>query len=87
VLSASDNNPKLTPEAIWELVTTWEFETYLGITLFLIAALTVLSNKYGQRTIVIDIGLVGLYGGYTALSTKGVASLLTYSLYKVVTFP
>ncbi|GIZ47155.1 hypothetical protein CKM354_001025400 [Cercospora kikuchii] len=87
VLSASDNNPKLTPEAIWELVTTWEFETYLGITLFLIAALTVLSNRYGQRTIVIDIGLVGLYGGYTALSTKGVASLLTYSLYKVVTFP
>ncbi|KAF2208546.1 hypothetical protein CERZMDRAFT_114518 [Cercospora zeae-maydis SCOH1-5] len=87
VLSASDNNPKLTPDAIWELVTTWEFEAYLGITLSLITALTVLSNKYGQKTIVIDIGLVGLYGGYTALSTKGVASLLTYSLYKVVTFP
>ncbi|KAI5365046.1 Putative magnesium transporter NIPA [Septoria linicola] len=87
VLSASDSNPKLTPDAIWALVTTWEFETYLGVTAFLIIALTVLSNKYGHKTIVIDLGLVGLYGGYTALSTKGVASLLTYSLYKVVTFP
>lgn len=87
VLSASDSNPKLTPDAIWRLVTTWEFETYLGITVALIIALTVLSNKYGHKTILIDIGLVGLYGGYTALSTKGIASLLTYSLYKVVTFP
>lgn len=87
VLSASDSNPKLTPDAIWRLVTTWEFETYLGITVALIIVLTVLSNKYGQKSILIDIGLVGLYGGYTALSTKGIASLLTYSLYKVVTFP
>ncbi|KAF2171027.1 hypothetical protein M409DRAFT_19000 [Zasmidium cellare ATCC 36951] len=87
VLSASASNPKLTPDAIWELVTTWEFETYLGITLFLIVVLLVLSNKYGHKTILIDLGLVGLFGGYTALSTKGVASLLTYKIWRVVTFP
>ncbi|KAF7193741.1 NIPA-like protein 2 [Pseudocercospora fuligena] len=87
VLSASSSNPKLTPEAIWGLVTTWEFETYLGITLFLIVALVFLSNKFGEKTILIDLGLVALFGGYTALSTKGVASLLTYSIWRVVTFP
>ncbi|KXS94612.1 hypothetical protein AC578_7049 [Pseudocercospora eumusae] len=87
VLSASSSNPKLTPEAIWALVTTWEFETYLGITLFLIVALVFLSNRFGEKTILIDLGLVALFGGYTALSTKGVASLLTYSIWRVVTFP
>lgn len=87
VLSASDSNPKLTPKAIWHLVTRWEFETYLGVTCTLIVILMLASNKYGDKTILIDIGLVGLFGGYTALSTKGVASLLTYSIWRVVTFP
>lgn len=87
VLSASDSNPKLTPKAIWHLVTRWEFETYLGVTCSLIVVLMLASNRYGDRTILIDIGLVGLFGGYTALSTKGVASLLTYSIWRVVTFP
>jgi drug/metabolite transporter (DMT)-like permease len=86
VLSASDSNPKLTPDSIWHLITRWEFETYLGITVALIIALCAASNKYGDRTILIDIGLVGLFGGYTALSTKGVASLLSNTIWRVVTF-
>ncbi|KAK4543105.1 hypothetical protein LTR36_005882 [Oleoguttula mirabilis] len=87
VLSASDSNPRLTPDKIWHLITRWEFETYLGISLFLIIALTVASNKYGDRTVIIDLGLVGLFGGYTALSTKGIASLLSNTIWRVVTFP
>lgn len=87
VLSASDSNPKLDPDSIWHLITRWEFETYLGITIFLIIALCVASNKFGERTILIDLGLVGLFGGYTALSTKGVASLLSNTIWRVVTFP
>lgn len=103
VLSASDNNPKLGPGEIWDLITTWEFETYLGITIGVIAVLMVASNKYGAKNILIDLGLVGLFGmnlcaflinimltllgGYTALSTKGVSSLLSYTLWRVITFP
>lgn len=87
VLSASDSNPKLGPDEIWDLISQWEFETYLGITVFLIIALAVASNKFGDRTILIDLGLVGLFGGYTALSTKGVASLLSNTIWRVVTFP
>ena len=87
VLSASDSNPRLDPEIIWDLITTWEFETYLGITVGLIAILMFASNKYGHKSVLIDIGLVGLFGGYTALSTKGVASLLSSKIWKVITFP
>ncbi|KAL1590370.1 hypothetical protein WHR41_00512 [Cladosporium halotolerans] len=87
VLSASDSNPRLDPDTIWDLITTWEFETYLGITVFLIIVLVIASNKYGEKSILIDLGLVGLFGGYTALSTKGVASLLSNKIWRVITFP
>lgn len=62
VLSASDNNPKLGPGEIWKLISTWEFKTYFGITVGLIAILMVLSNRYGDKNILIDLGLVGLFG-------------------------
>jgi len=87
VLSAQGSNPKLGPHQIWRLITRWEFLTYLAITVFVIILLMVMSNKYGGKTISIDIGLVGLFGGYTALATKGVASLLSYRLWRVLTFP
>ncbi|KAF1850887.1 DUF803-domain-containing protein [Cucurbitaria berberidis CBS 394.84] len=87
VLSASDNNPKLGPDEIWDLIRRWEFETYLGITVGVIAGLMVCSNRFGEKNILIDLGLVGLFGGYTALSTKGVASLLSYTLWRAITFP
>jgi drug/metabolite transporter (DMT)-like permease len=87
VLSASDSNPRLNPDIIWDLITTWEFETYLGVTVGLIAILMFASNKYGHKSVLIDIGLVGLFGGYTALSTKGIASLLSSEIWKVITFP
>jgi hypothetical protein len=62
VLSANDNNPKLGPGEIWKLISTWEFETYLGITVGVIALLMVASNRYGDKNILIDLGLVGLFG-------------------------
>ncbi|EUC40691.1 hypothetical protein COCMIDRAFT_60562, partial [Bipolaris oryzae ATCC 44560] len=87
VLSANDNNPKLGPGEIWDLIRRWEFETYLGVTVGVIIVLMGASNKYGDKNILIDLGLVGLFGGYTALSTKGVASLLSYTLWRAITFP
>ncbi|EFQ86034.1 hypothetical protein CFE70_001760 [Pyrenophora teres f. teres 0-1] len=87
VLSANDNNPKLGPGEVWDLIKRWEFETYLGITVGVMMVLMVASNRYGEKNILIDLGLVGLFGGYTALSTKGVASLLSYTLWRAITFP
>jgi drug/metabolite transporter (DMT)-like permease len=62
VLSANDNNPKLGPGEIWKLISTWEFETYLGVTVAVIGLLMVASNRYGDKNILIDLGLVGLFG-------------------------
>jgi drug/metabolite transporter (DMT)-like permease len=62
VASAKSDNPKLGPQEIWKMITRWEFETYLGITVAVIIALTFASNEYGEKSILIDLGLVGLYG-------------------------
>ncbi|KAL8713706.1 MAG: hypothetical protein Q9220_002232 [cf. Caloplaca sp. 1 TL-2023] len=87
VISAKNSETKMGPSDIWSAITRWEFELYLGITAVLIAILIWASGRYGERSILIDIGLVGLFGGYTALSTKGVASLLSYTLWRALTFP
>lgn len=87
VLSAKSSEEKIGPDDIWEMITRWEFELYLGLTSALIVVLMWSSREYGRRTILIDVGLVGLFGGYTALSTKGVSSLLSYTLWHVITFP
>ncbi|KAH6603441.1 hypothetical protein Trco_008216 [Trichoderma cornu-damae] len=80
VLSANQEETKLNPHDVWGAITTVEFEIYLGVTTMLIVLLMWASRRYGKRTILIDLGLVGLFGGYTALSTKGVSSMLSTSL-------
>ncbi|KAG2412825.1 hypothetical protein HFD88_010382 [Aspergillus terreus] len=87
VLSAKSSEEKIGPHDIWVMITRWEFELYLGLTAALIVGLMWASSKYGPRTILIDVGLVALFGGYTALSTKGVSSLLSFTLWHVITFP
>ncbi|KUJ12972.1 DUF803-domain-containing protein [Mollisia scopiformis] len=87
VLSAKQEEKKLGPHEIWGAITTLEFEVYLAVTIFLIVVLMWASPKYGNRTILIDLGLVGLFGGYTALSTKGVASMLSSTLWRALTTP
>ena len=62
VLSAKTSEPRMGPKDIWSSITRWEFELYLGITAVLIITLMWASGKYGERTIFIDLGLVGLYG-------------------------
>ncbi|KAN0115287.1 DUF803 domain containing protein [Hyaloscypha variabilis] len=87
VLSAKQQEKKLGPHEIWGAITTTEFEVYMAITVCLIGVLVWASPRYGNRTILIDLGLVGLFGGYTALSTKGVASMLSSTLWRALTTP
>lgn len=67
VLSAETSETKIGPHDIWVMITKWEFEVYMGITAALIVVLMYLSEKYGGRTILIDLGLVGLFGEYLYL--------------------
>ncbi|PON21711.1 hypothetical protein TGAM01_v209449 [Trichoderma gamsii] len=87
VLSANQKETKLNPHDVWGAITTMEFEIYFGVTTFLIIVLMWASAKYGKRTILIDLGLVGLFGGYTALATKGVSSMLSTSFVAAFTTP
>ncbi|TVY37800.1 NIPA-like protein [Lachnellula subtilissima] len=87
VLSAKTQEKKLGPHEILGAITTTAFEIYMGVTIFLIGVLLWASPRYGNKTILVDLGLVGLFGGYTALSTKGVASMLSYTLWRALTTP
>lgn len=87
VLSAKTEETKLNPHDVWGAITTLAFEIYLGVTVFLIIVLMWASPRYGRQTILIDLGLVGLFGGYTALSTKGVSSMLSSTLWRAFTTP
>ncbi|KAJ4423977.1 hypothetical protein N0V82_001406 [Gnomoniopsis sp. IMI 355080] len=87
VLSADTQETKLDPHAVWEHITSTGFEIYMGVTCGLIILLMWLSPKYGNRTILVDLGLVGLFGGYTALATKGISSMLSSTFLKAFTTP
>ncbi|ORY63580.1 magnesium transporter NIPA-domain-containing protein [Pseudomassariella vexata] len=87
VLSAKQEETKLEPHDVWDAITTTAFEVYLGATIAFIIILMWASPRYGHRTILIDIGLVGLFGGYTALTTKGVSSMLSATLWRAFTTP
>ncbi|KAJ0302020.1 hypothetical protein COL5a_007942 [Colletotrichum fioriniae] len=80
VLSAKQEETKLDPDDVWDAITTLAFEIYLAVTISLIVILMWASPRYGHRTILIDLGLVGLFGGFTALSTKGLSSILSTTL-------
>lgn len=67
VLSAKSSEDKIGPHEIWLMITRWEFELYLGLTAGLIVVLMSLSGKYGSKTILIDVGLVGLLGMFSSL--------------------
>ena len=62
VLSAKNSETKMGPHDVWAAITRWEFETYLGITAALIILLIWASERYGEKTILIDLGLVALCG-------------------------
>ena len=74
VLSAKNSETKMGPRDVWAAITRWEFETYLGITAALIILLMWASGRYGEKTILIDLGLVGLFGTYQDITSSRAAS-------------
>ncbi|KAI8575880.1 hypothetical protein K450DRAFT_259619 [Umbelopsis ramanniana AG] len=87
VLSSKREEIKLSPDLVVEYLTSMEAIIYYSITGGLILILTVLSPRWGSKSILIDLGLVALYGAYTVLSTKSVSSLLSLTFYKMFTYP
>lgn len=67
VLSAKSSEEQIGPGEIWASITRWEFELYLGLTTSLIIGLMWASHQYGSRSILIDVGLVALFGKFLAI--------------------
>lgn len=80
VLSAESQETKMGPHEVWDAITTMEFEIYMGITCALIVLLMWASPRYGNRTILIDLGLVGLFGALILPFQAGRCPLLTPSV-------
>jgi len=64
VFSAKQEEKKLGPHEILDAVTRTEFEIYVGITILMICILLWASPRYGKKTILVDLGLVGLFGRF-----------------------
>ncbi|KAF8246167.1 DUF803-domain-containing protein [Wilcoxina mikolae CBS 423.85] len=87
VLSAEKEETKLGPDEILDAISQTAFEIYFAVTCVLILVLMQLSSRFGHKTIVIDLGLVALFGAYTVLSTKGISSLISSSFYHIFQYP
>ncbi|OAD01115.1 hypothetical protein MUCCIDRAFT_146101, partial [Mucor lusitanicus CBS 277.49] len=87
VFSSNSEEVALSPELIMESITQMQSIIYFILTGVAIVTLTVLSPIYGASSIMIDLGLVAIYGGYTVLSTKSVASLLSLTFFKMFAYP
>lgn len=77
VLSAKQEEKKLGPHEIWDAITAMPFEIYMGVTVSLIVLLIWASPRYGNKTILVDLGLVGLFGRSRKWNTSS-AELTNY---------
>ena len=84
VLSAKNSETKMGPDDVWEAITRWEFETYLGITAALMVILMWASGRYGEKTILIDLGLVGLFGTNSRISCTHRTDISFRKLYRTL---
>ncbi|KAJ1981468.1 hypothetical protein H4R34_002062 [Dimargaris verticillata] len=87
VSSSKSTDPSLTPDKLWDNITSFASALYYLVTLCLMSVLAVLSPHWGSRLILVDLGLVALSGGYTVLATKGLSSLLQLELILVFKYP
>ncbi|WWC92636.1 uncharacterized protein L201_007595 [Kwoniella dendrophila CBS 6074] len=87
VWSSNGSNPRLNPEQLITALKRIPFIIYTSITFTLLIGLIVLSNtSYGQRYLLVDIGVCTLFGGYTVLATKALSSLLSNNFFDSFNF-
>ncbi|KAI0053078.1 DUF803-domain-containing protein [Auriscalpium vulgare] len=78
VLSSNTSDTRLTPEGIVKAISQRIFIVYSIAYLVGVIFLAGLSEgRVGRRSVLVDLGLCALFGGFTVLSTKGFSTLLT----------
>ncbi|KAI8802626.1 magnesium transporter NIPA-domain-containing protein [Cladochytrium replicatum] len=90
VVSSQTEEPVLSPGDIIEAIIQPQFIVYTiimaagAISLSYISAVKL---SLSSRFILIDIGLVAIFGGFTVLSTKALSSLINTNFFLIVTYP
>ncbi|CDO74283.1 hypothetical protein BN946_scf184663.g4 [Trametes cinnabarina] len=92
VLSANPSETRLDPKHLIEAITHRPFQIYALVYMVGIFSLAYLSEgPPGRRWVYIDVGICALFGGFTVLSTKAVATLLTLEWFQIfkewITYP
>ncbi|KAI9639504.1 magnesium transporter NIPA-domain-containing protein [Dioszegia hungarica] len=89
VYASSDTNPRLDPSELVIAITQPPFLIYTGINLLLLLMLMYLSRSaaWGGRFAAVDVGICAIFGGYTVLSTKAMASLLSTMFLQAFEYP
>ena len=87
VASAEKSQPKLGPGDLLNAVKKTEFLVWLASTCVIGVALAALSGRYGQKYVLVDLGLAAVLGAYTVLCTKAISSLLSTCSYCAFTYP
>ncbi|PWN87102.1 DUF803-domain-containing protein [Acaromyces ingoldii] len=78
VFSSKQNDARLGPDELWDAIRTSAFIAYSIVAIVVAAVLVWCSTtRWGQRLILIDVGVCAIFGGFTVLSTKGLSSLLS----------
>ncbi|KAM0786175.1 hypothetical protein ACM66B_006982 [Microbotryomycetes sp. NB124-2] len=78
VYSSRSSDRELFPDEVLDAITTPLFLGYAITSVVCIAVLAGLSRtRYGDRFVLIDLGICALSGGFTVLSTKAIASFIT----------
>jgi drug/metabolite transporter (DMT)-like permease len=86
-------HPSLDPyERIVKTVSQMEFKVYCVITIFCILTLLSLvdtsgTKSYELRSLFANLSLVALFGAYTALSTKALSSMLSFTFARAFSHP
>ncbi|KAK4050000.1 hypothetical protein OIV83_003824 [Microbotryomycetes sp. JL201] len=78
VYSSRSSDKELFPDEVLDAIITPLFLGYAITSVVCIAVLAGLSRtRYGDRFVLIDLGICALSGGFTVLSTKAISSFLT----------
>lgn len=80
---------QLDPSELVIAITQLPFLIYTGINLLLLLMLMYLSRSaaWGGRFAAVDVGICAIFGGYTVLSTKAMASLLSTMFLQAFEYP
>ncbi|KAG8900075.1 hypothetical protein FRB99_006268 [Tulasnella sp. 403] len=88
VISSKSSDVRLDPDQLLRAIKRLPFVIYASVSAAAALVLMFLSEQaVAQRIVYVDVGLCGLFGGFTVLSTKGISTLLSIEWIEIFAEP